>query len=260
MIPRWLRQGILTTLHDDPISGHSGVKKTYLKIKSRFFFPNMLKYVNKYVKSCGKCQERERVPYLPAGLLQPISVGGIYKKFGIDILGPFPQSLKDNKYIVVATKYFPRFAIIKALPDSTTAFIAMFVVENIECLFGCPKELPSDKWAQFRSNLMKDLLKALHAKAQFTTSYHPQCNGLTKRFNQTLVNMMSTYVCMLIWLTKNGTGFCISSTLRIIVLLMRVLASHRTTSCLVENQYFPANDCLRCLKENMITYRITLTV
>lgn len=193
-IPRTMSKQVLAACHDDPFGGHLGVHKTYDKIKTRFYFPGMGKYVNKYVKTCARCQERKRAPFMPPGLLQPITVGGVCERYGIDILGPFPKSYKDNKYVVVATEYLTRFAIARALPDATTALIAMFVVEDLICTFGCPREILSDRGVQFRSNLMRDLLNYVQIKAKFTTAYHPQCNGLTERYNKTLVEMISKYI------------------------------------------------------------------
>ncbi|RWR98914.1 Transposon Tf2-6 polyprotein-like protein, partial [Dinothrombium tinctorium] len=110
VIPRCLRKD-LYSMHDDPLSGHLGQKKTFERINSRFYFPGMRKYINRYVKTCVECQTRKFPTVPPAGLLQPIIVGGVCEKFGLDILGPFPKSLRDNKYIIVGTEYLTRFAI-----------------------------------------------------------------------------------------------------------------------------------------------------
>jgi hypothetical protein len=44
------------------------------------------------------------------------------------------------------------------------------------------------------SQLMAAVLEIFHVKKLNTTSYHPQTNGLTERFNQTLTTMLSHYV------------------------------------------------------------------
>lgn len=59
---------------------------------------------------------------------------------------------------------------------------------------GPPKELLSDRGVQFLSNTVKTLLQTLNVKQLTTTAYHPQCNGLTERFNKTLCDIISMYV------------------------------------------------------------------
>ena len=83
----------------------------------------------------------------------------------MDILGPFPKSYKDNKYIIVATEYLLRFAITKAVPDATAAIVSTFIVENIVCQFGCPKEILSDRGVQFCAQVTRETLTLFHTKA-----------------------------------------------------------------------------------------------
>ena len=192
VIPSCLRREILYSMHDDPLSGHLGQEKTINRL--RFYFAHLRKYAINYVNTCNECQTKKRSYLTPVGLLQPIVCGGAARRFGLDILGPFPRSLRDNKVIVVATEYFSRFAIVKALPEATAAQVAMFIIENIVCQFGCPKEILTDRGRQFRSKLMEEITNLLQTKHKFTTAYHPQCNGLTERFNATLATMISMYV------------------------------------------------------------------
>ncbi|RWS25201.1 pol polyprotein-like protein, partial [Leptotrombidium deliense] len=194
VVPRHLRRDLLYSMHDDVMSGHLGQNKTIARIQSRLYFRGMRKYVTKYVKTCPECQTRKFPLVPPAGLLEPIIVGGVGERFGVDILGRFPTSFRENKYIFVATEYFTRFAIIRAFTDSTAVMAATFIVENIICQFGCPKEILTDRGVQFRSQLMTEVFNLMHTKHITTTAFHAQCNGLTERINQILANMISQYV------------------------------------------------------------------
>ncbi|RWS28099.1 pol polyprotein-like protein [Leptotrombidium deliense] len=194
VIPKAMRNDIIYTVHDDCIGAHLGLFKTYEKLKSRFYFPKMKKYIQKYIKSCVECQTRKFPIQLPGGLLQPITIGGVCDKFGIDILGPFPKSYRDNKYAIVATEYFTKYAIVRCFPDATAAMTAQFLVENIICTFGAPREVITDRGVQFRSSLMQEVIKLMHTKHKMTTAFHPQTNGLCERFNGTLATMISHYV------------------------------------------------------------------
>ena len=63
----------------------------------------------------------------------------------------------------------------------------------MEIKYSAPEILLSDQGAQFKSKLVQDICDYLRTKKIFTTAYHPQCNGLTERFNATLCQMLSIY-------------------------------------------------------------------
>lgn len=46
----------------------------------------------------------------------------------------------------------------------------------------------------FRQQVVRQLLEELEIRKVTTTGYHPQCNGLTERFNRTLATLLALYV------------------------------------------------------------------
>ena len=60
VIRRWKMEGVLYMMHDHQLSAHFGIKATYGKIKERYYWKGLWKDVEEYVKSCDKCQRRER--------------------------------------------------------------------------------------------------------------------------------------------------------------------------------------------------------
>ncbi|GFS42326.1 retrovirus-related Pol polyprotein from transposon 297 [Nephila pilipes] len=52
----------------------------------------------------------------------------------------------------------------------------------------------SDRRRSFLSNIVKDVNQFCQISHLLTTAYHPQTNGLIERFNQTLVDVLFTYV------------------------------------------------------------------
>ena len=194
MLPKALRRDVLYAFHDDPLGGHLGIQKTLDKIRERFYFPRMSDYIKAYVKSCQDCQTRKVPTITPAGLLQPIKVGGPFDRVGIDILGPFPRSKQGNNNIIVATDYLSRYAITRAVPDITAETVAQFFIDEIVCEHGAPRVILSDRGRQFIAKVSDTIFALMHTKHVTTTSYHPQTNGLTERFNKTLTTMLSMYV------------------------------------------------------------------
>ena len=56
-IPVKFRKLILSHYHDSMWAGaHMGVRKTYEKIKAKFYARNLHKYVQAWVKTCPACQ------------------------------------------------------------------------------------------------------------------------------------------------------------------------------------------------------------
>ena len=66
------------------------------------------------------------------------------------------------------------------------------LVDEMFCRFSPPEQLHSDQSCQFES--VKEICELLKIRKTRTTPYHPQCNGMVERFNQTLLDMLSTKV------------------------------------------------------------------
>jgi hypothetical protein len=58
------------------------------------------------------------------------------------------------------------------------------------CLHGVPKKIVSDRGTQFTSHFWRQLHEALGTHLNFSSAYHPQTDGQTKRTNQILEDML----------------------------------------------------------------------
>ncbi|CAF2101032.1 unnamed protein product, partial [Rotaria magnacalcarata] len=82
-LPSSMINDLLQVYHGDPLSGHFGVQRTYLKIK----------------------HNRTKKP----GRLQPIPPPeGPFQLIGMDYCGPFKQTPRGNQYVLCLTDYFTR--------------------------------------------------------------------------------------------------------------------------------------------------------
>lgn len=195
VVPEHLRRSVLHQLHDAPTAGHLGLTRTYDRVRRRFFWPSLYRSVRRYVSSCDACQRRKKLTTAPAGPLQPLDVPSEpFYRVGMDLLGPFPFSTSGNKWIAVATDYATRFAITRALPTSCATDVADFLLHDVILHHGAPRQLLTDRGRYFLSKVIADLLRLSSTTHKLTTSYHPQTNGLTERFNRTLTDMLSMYV------------------------------------------------------------------
>lgn len=194
-IPSSLIHQLLKAYHDSPTSGHLGINKTWHKVRDRYFWPNMYKNIKEYVLKCPKCQQFKVSRKKPAGKLAPIAPPtGVLDLMGLDFIGPIPQSSKGHKYILVCTDYLSRYAITQATVNCTAETAAKFLVEQVILHYGVPKQLLTDRGSHFMANVFEAIASRCGVNHITTTTYHPQCNGLTERFNSTLAGSIGTYV------------------------------------------------------------------
>ena len=67
-------------------------------------------------------------------------------------------------------------------------------MKEIFRLHGIPKMVISDRDVKFTSCFWKELFAGINTNLNFSTSYHPQSDGQTKRKNQIIEDMLCTYV------------------------------------------------------------------
>ncbi|KZR97391.1 Uncharacterized protein APZ42_007770, partial [Daphnia magna] len=118
-----------------------------------------------------------------------------FETLGLDFLGPInPTSFEGNNHILVITDYFTKWVEVVALPDQTAVTTCKALVDKVIDYHGPPRVIISDRGTNFTSELFNELCKALRIKHCTTTAYHPQTNGLTERFNKTIVEMLRKYI------------------------------------------------------------------
>ncbi|VDI56284.1 Hypothetical predicted protein [Mytilus galloprovincialis] len=116
------------------------------------------------------------------------------ERVALDIIGPFPLSKKGNKYALIVSDYFTRWAEGYPMPDMETKTIIDNFVNNFVCRFGVPRQIHTDQGRQFESALFKELCTRLCIDKTRTTPYRPQSDGLVERLNRSLEEILSKYV------------------------------------------------------------------
>jgi len=182
-------EAVLFSMHSDPLAGHFNVLSTLQRISVRYFWPQMGEDVRRYVKSCDACQRRGRPRTREP--LHPIKIGQPFDKVGIDIVGPLPLTKSNKRYIMVATEYLTRWPEARALSDASAASVASFFIDEIICRHGSPRELLSDQGKHFDNDLISAICTQLQVHHRYSTTYHPQTNGLVERFNRTLCEVLA---------------------------------------------------------------------
>jgi hypothetical protein len=99
------------------------------------------------------------------------------------------QSGYDSIWVII-----DRFSkVAHFIPVKTTykgAKLVELCIARIVCLHGVPKKIVSDTGTQFTSRFWEKLHEAIDTKLNFSSTYHAQTDGQTKRVNQILEDML----------------------------------------------------------------------
>ena len=194
VLPNILRKEVLQSMHSSVTAAHLGVHKTATKIKQNFYWYRMKESVRLWISQCSFCEARKRPARKPKAPLTEYSVGFPMDRLSIDILGPFPVTKTGSRFILVAQDNFTKFVEAYAIPDQTAETVANKLVMEFFSRYGLVLDLHSDQASNFQSELFRHMCCLLEINQTKTTSYRPCSNGMVERFNQTLVNMITTYV------------------------------------------------------------------
>ena len=183
------REQLVRSFHSGRFGGHLREGKLFKTIAKRLWWPHIRSDMNAWCKACLTCATR-RVGQPIKPELMPIPVGGPFDQVGVDIL-QLPKSSRGYQYAIVFMDYLTKWQEVFPARDQSAPTIAKALVEHVDCRHGVPGELLSDRGANFSSGLMKEVNSLFGIKRTNTTAYHPQTDGLVKRFNKTLLDMLS---------------------------------------------------------------------
>lgn len=188
-------QTILRELHICPLGGHTGITRTYKRIKHFYKWPNMKADIETYINKCASCQlNKLRVPKTKMALEVTSTAVRPMQKVFLDVLGPLTLTENGNRIILTFQDDLTKYAETIALPNQEAKTIAEAFVTRIICRFGIPEVLLTDQGTNFLSEIFKNVCKLLKIKKLQCTAYHPQSNGQVERGNRTIAEFLRHYI------------------------------------------------------------------
>eukprot|EP00253_Pinus_taeda_P036268 PITA_36268 len=156
----------------------------------------MKKQVIEYLARCLECQQIKAEHQHPAGLLQPLTIPEWkWETISMDFITSLPQTRKNHDSIMVVVDKLSKTAHFIPVHSTYKAVqIAHLFMQNVFRLHGLPKVIISDRDVKFTSTFWRTLFAELGTQLNFSTAYHPQTDGQTKRVNQVLEDMLRAYV------------------------------------------------------------------
>lgn len=189
VVPKGARWQICKMNHDD--IGHVGYEKTLDRMKSRYWFSKMSRFVKKYVGSCIECAYAKKTATTREGLLHPIIKVAIpFHTVHIDHIGPFVKSKRGNTHILVVVDSFTKFVFIKAVRNTKTLSVIK-VLEDIFDTFRSPERLVSDRGSCFTAHSFKRFCLDRGIKHILNAVASPRANGQVERYNRTILDSLT---------------------------------------------------------------------
>ncbi len=193
IVPVHLRESFLRKAHQCKFSGHLGRQKTLERLTTKCYWPGQTSEVEEFVRGCDSCQRIKPPIKYNRGELWPIQANKPFEMVTSDMMGPLPVTRFGNKHILIVCDHFTKWTELYALKTLQAKELAESLSKFI-CTHGVPDKILSDQGTNYQSELISEVLELMDIQRSKTTPYHPQCDGLSERFNRTMKAMLSSCV------------------------------------------------------------------
>ncbi|KAL6723889.1 hypothetical protein Aduo_018844 [Ancylostoma duodenale] len=189
VVPPSKRKEVFNEAHHGVLAGCFGAKKLLRELSKRLFWESMRRDVILWSEECRDCLcHNGRHTMVPP--LKPIVTSKPFELVGMDIL-EMGSTTDSNRYILTVVDHFTKFAGAHAIPTKSASTVARTFSERWVADGGRqPKCILSDQGGEFDNKLMQELRTHMGIGHVFTKGYNPRENGITERFNQTLIQML----------------------------------------------------------------------
>ena len=191
-----LKRDIMEEAHSSAYAMHPGSTKMYKTFKEHYWWNGMKKEIASFVSRCLTYQQVKAEHQKPAGKIQLLPIP-VWKreKITMDFVTDLPQTQRQHDAIWVIVDRLTKSA--HFLPinvEDSLEKLAKLYVDEIVRLHGVPVSIVSDRNPRFTSRFWPSLQAALGTRLHFSTAFHPQTDGQSKRTIQMLEDMLRAFV------------------------------------------------------------------
>ena len=144
ILPHRLRKPLFDQSHSGPLAAYLRAQRTFLQLKSAYYWPGMKGDVIRWSKECEVCAQSKGPPTRRQGRLQKVLTGAPLDIVAVDVLSGLPATPDGKKYILVLTDYFTKWACAFALPDAEASTCMRAMYDGFFADFGLRRQLHSD--------------------------------------------------------------------------------------------------------------------
>ncbi|KAJ9518741.1 hypothetical protein QJQ45_025988, partial [Haematococcus lacustris] len=191
-----LRNHILHEMHDAVYSGHVGINNTLERVSRVFWWNTMRADVRYYVSTCDACQRDKASSLKPGGLLNPLCIPDYrWESVSMDFITKLPAGSHGYDAICVFVDRLSKMVhFVPCREDLKARRFAQLFIYHVYKVHGMPAELISDRGSLFTSVFWREVMRRCGSKPALSSSYHPQSDGQTERYNRVLEEMLRHYI------------------------------------------------------------------
>ncbi|ETO03213.1 RETRotransposon-like family member [Reticulomyxa filosa] len=164
IVPKLIRSDVMRYFHCHAFAQHQGTQRMLATIRERLYWPGITNDVKTFCRNCFTCQIAKGSHDANLCEIQHFHASRPFQMVALDIVGPLPKTDSGYEYILTMMNRFTRW--VTTIPLRTHT---------------------SNKIAQLTSQV-------LGMKQLFTSTYHPQTNGMLERFYRYLKERLVTIV------------------------------------------------------------------
>ncbi|CAI5689948.1 unnamed protein product [Oreochromis niloticus] len=188
--PLSVRPKLIALAHES----HQGIVRTKQRLRDLYWWPKMDSQVPSAITSCLLCQSNDKTTHTNPAALQPIPLpDGLWKKLGLDIVGPFDTAIPACRYVITLTDYYSKCPELAFSPSATTDDVIQFL-SSVFSHHGNPENIVIDNGTQFTSVMFTSFLQSRGISHSRTSVYYPAANGAIERFHRALRTCIQTAI------------------------------------------------------------------
>jgi len=159
-----------------------------LELVSRnYWWPQMSRYVGRYVSTCDMCLWTKSFRCPPIGELHPLPIPSApWDTISVDFIVELPQSAGHDSIMVVVDSITKCAHFISTVTTISAAGATHLFLNHVWKHHSLPWKVVSNRGPQFVAEFTRELYQLLRIKLAATTTYYPQGDGQTERVNQEL--------------------------------------------------------------------------
>ena len=170
-----LCQRILALCHDSKLAGHPGRWKTLELALRNYWWPQMSRYIGKYVSTCDMCLRTKFTRQPPSRELHPLPIPDTpWDTASVNFIVKLLESNGKDAIMVVVDSITKHSHFVSTVTTLTATGTAQLYLQHVWKHHGLPRKVVSDRGPQFVVEFTKELYRLLGIKLAATTMYHPQ--------------------------------------------------------------------------------------